>query len=82
MSRRWQAKVWELCKQVRWEPAVGNNISQCKRHILYNKQFKNSGLDFENLFQIWNEGLICLTNMIGKQQRWANTVFWTEYEYE
>ena len=38
-----------------------------KGHILYNKQFKNSGLDFENPFQIWNEGLICLTNMIGKQ---------------
>ena len=34
-----------------------NNIPQCKRHILYNKQFKDSGQDFENPFQILNEGL-------------------------
>ena len=24
MSRRWQAKVWELCKQVRWETTYLN----------------------------------------------------------
>ena len=42
-----------------------------KGHILYNKQFKKkirkSGQDFKIPFQILNEGLICLTNMIGKQ---------------